>query len=79
MELLSAGYLEDVLPLVVPCFCSFKQCHEGAVGARCRISVEGRSVGKWMVRDGPLVFLLVPDEGQRHVIGIRLGFLWDRE
>jgi hypothetical protein len=75
----SAGHLEDMLPLVVLCFRSFKQCHKGTVGARCRSGAEGRSVGKWMVRDGSSVFLLVPDEGQRLVVGIRLGSLWDRE
>ncbi len=72
------GHLEDVLPLMVLRFCGFKQCHEGTVGAQCWSGAEGRSVGKWMIRDGPLVFLLVPDEGQRLIVGIRLGPLWDR-
>ncbi len=74
----STGHLEDVLPMVVLCFCGFKQCHKGTVGMQCRSGVEGRSVGEWMVRDGSLVFSLVPDEGQRLVVGIRLGPLWDR-
>ncbi len=70
--------MEDVLPSMVLHFRGFKQCHEGMVGARCRRSVEGRSVGEWMIRNGPLVFLPVSDEGQRLVVGIRLGSLWDR-
>jgi hypothetical protein len=78
MQVESAGHLEDVLPLVVLRFRGFKQCHKGTVGARCRSGAEGRSVGKWMIRDGPSVFLLVSDEGQRLVVGIHLGPLWDR-
>ncbi len=78
MQVESTGYLEDVLPSVVPHFHGFKQCHKGTVGMRCRSGAEGRSVGEWMVRDRPSVFLLVPDEGQCLVLGIRLGSLWDR-
>ncbi len=74
----SAGHLEDMLPLMVLRFRGFKQCHEGTVGAQCWSGAEGRSVGKWMIRDGPLVFLLVPDESQRLIVGICLGPLWDR-
>ncbi len=74
----SAGHLEDVLPLMVLRFRGFKQCHEGTVGAQCRSGAEGRSVGKWMIRDGPSVFSLVPDEGQHLVVGIHLSPLWDR-
>ncbi len=73
-----AGHLEDVLPLMVLRFRGFKQCHEGTVGAQCRSSAERRSVGKWMIKDGPSVFLLVPDEGQCLVVGIHLGPLWNR-
>jgi hypothetical protein len=72
-----AGHLEDVLLSMVLRFRGFKQCHKGMLGARCRSGAEGRSVDKWMIRDGPLVFLLVPDEGQRLVVGIHLGSLWD--
>jgi hypothetical protein len=72
-----AGHLEDVLPPMVLRFRGFKQCHKGTVGAQCRSSAEGRSVGKWMIRDGPSVFLLVPYEGQRLVVGIHLGLIWD--
>ncbi len=60
----SAGHLEDVLPSMVLRFCGFKQCHKGTVGARCRSGVEG-------------VFSLVSDEGQRLIVGIHLGPLWD--
>ncbi len=74
----STGHLEDVLPLVVLRFRSFEQCHKGTVGTRCRSGAEERGVGKWMVRDHLSVFLLVPDKGQRLVVGIRLGSLWDR-
>jgi hypothetical protein len=74
----SAGHLEDVHPLMVLRFRSFKQCHKGAVDVQCRSGAEGRSVGKWMVRDGSLVFLLIPDEGQHLIVGICLGSLWDR-
>ncbi len=74
----SAEHLEDVIPLMVLRFRGFKQCHEGTVGAQCWSGAEGRSVGKWMIRDGPSVFLLVPDEGQRLVVGIHLSPLWDR-
>ncbi len=73
-----AMHLEDVLLLVVLRFRGFKQCHEGMVGTRCQSGAEGRSVGEWMVRDRPLVFSLVPDEGQRLVVGICLGSLRDR-
>ncbi len=74
----SAGHLKDVLPSMVLRFRGFKQCHKGTVGVRCRSGAEGRSVGKWMIRDGKLVFLLVTDEGQRLVVGIYLEPLWDR-
>jgi hypothetical protein len=73
-----AGHLEDVLLSMVLRFRGFKQCHEGTVGAQCRSGAEGRSVGKWMIRDGLSVFLLVSDEGQCLVVGICLGPLWDR-
>ncbi len=73
----SAGHLEDALLSMVLRFRGLKQCHKGTVGAQCWSGEEGRSVGKWMIRDGPLVFLLVPDEGQRLVVGIHLGPLWD--
>ncbi len=73
-----ARHLEDMLPLVVLRFCGFKKCHKGTVGARCQSGLEGRSVGKWMIRDGPSLFLLVPDEGQHLFVSIRLGSLWDR-
>ncbi len=68
----STGHLEDVLPSVVLCFRSFKQCHEGTVGTQCRSGAEGRGVGKWMVRDHPMVYSLLPDEGQHLVVGILL-------
>ncbi len=74
----SAGHLEDVLLLMVLRFRDFKQCHKGTVGAQCRSGAEERSVGKWMIRDGPMVFLLVPDEGQHLIVGVYLGPLWDR-
>ncbi len=74
----SAGHLEDVLLLMVLRFRGFKQCHKGTVGAQCRSGAEGRSVSKWMIRDGPLVFSLVPDEGQHLIVGIHLGPLWGR-
>jgi hypothetical protein len=74
----STGHLEDVLPSMILRFCCFKQYHEGTVVTRCRSGAEGKSVGEWMVRDCPLVFLLVPDEGQHLIVGIHLGSLWDR-
>ncbi len=74
----SARYLESVLPSVVLRFRGFKQCHKGMVGTRCWSSAGGRSVGEWMVRGHPLVFLLVPDEGERLIVGIHFGPLWDR-
>jgi hypothetical protein len=72
-----ARHLEDMLPSMVLHFRGFKQCLEGTVGARCWSGAEGRSVGKWMIRDGPLEFSLVPDEGQCLIVGIHLGPLWD--
>ncbi len=74
----SAGHLEGMLLSMVLHFYGFKQCHEGTVGAQCLSGAERRSVGKWIIRDGPLVILLVQDEGQCLVVGIHLGPLWDR-
>ncbi len=45
---------------------------------QCRSSAEGRSVGEWVVWDGPSVSALVPRERQRLIVGIHLGSLGDR-
>ena len=78
VEVEPARHLEDVLLTVVPGFSGFVECHKGAVGARCQSGAERRSVGEWVVRDGPSVSSLVPHECQRLIISIHLCSLRDR-
>jgi hypothetical protein len=74
----SAGHLEDMLPAMILCFSGFIEGYEGAVGAGCQSGAEGWSVGQRMVRDGPSVALLFPDEHQHFIVCIHLCPFWDR-
>jgi hypothetical protein len=48
------------------------------VSVQCQGGAEGRSVGEWVVRDGPSAAALVLHEHQRLIVGIHLGSLGDR-
>jgi hypothetical protein len=78
VEVESARHLEDMLPAVVLCFSGLREGHKGAVGARRRSGAKGRSVGQRMVRDGPPVSLLFPDERQRFIVFLHLSPFGDR-
>jgi hypothetical protein len=78
VEVELAGHLEDMLPAMILCFSGFVEGKKGAVGAQCWSDVEGRSIGERMVRDGPPVSSLFPDERQRFIVCIHLCPFWDR-
>ncbi len=52
--------------------------NKGAVGAQCRSSAEGRSVGQRVIRDSPPMFALVPDEHQSFIVFLHPHPFWDR-
>jgi hypothetical protein len=69
--------LKDMLPAVVLCLSSFTEGHKGAVGAQFQCGPERWSVGQRMIRDGPPVFALFPDEGQCFIIFLHFCPFWE--
>jgi hypothetical protein len=67
-----------MLPAIILCLSSFAEGHKGAIGAQCQSGLEGRSVGQRMVRDGPPMIVLFPDERQCFIIFLHLCPFWER-
>ncbi len=78
LKMESAGNLEDMLLLVILCFGGFTEGNKGAIGAQCRSSVEGWSVGQRVIQDGPPMFALFPDERQSFIVFLHPCPFWDR-